>query len=132
MKTKNKEKGFIKKLFNDVTENVREGASFVGKKVAETSAKAFVSSSELVAETSDKIHEFSEKQALQKSEKKIMERQEELKFIFGELTLEHYLANDSLHKPFLTSKAVSNVVEEYKENEKRVNDIIKAIGKLEK
>lgn len=132
MNTTNKEKSFMKKLFKDVSENVKEGASFVGKKVAETSAKAYVASSELVSETSDKIHDYTEKQALQKSEKKIMDRQNELIFAFGEFTLAHYLTTDSLHKTFLTSSEVNDIVEEYKANEKQIKEIVKAIKKLEK
>ncbi len=132
MNTTDKEKGFIKRLVDDVTENVKEGATFVGKKVAETSAKAFVASSDLVAETSEKIHEFTEKQAFQKTEKKVRDRQEELKFIFGELTLAHYLANDSLHKTFLTTKAVKDVVDEFKKNEKQLIEIAKEIKRFDK
>lgn len=134
-----KEKGFFKKLFENVTENVKEGASLVGEKVgevgeivAESTAKAYVAGSELVAETSDKIHDYTEKQTLQKEENKLKERISELKFEFGQLTLAHYLKNDSLHKAFLTTKPVENIVNEYKKNEKRLKAISKAIKKLEK
>lgn len=132
MNKTNNDRGFIKKLVDDVAENVKEGASFVGKKVAETSAKAFVASSDLVNETSEKIHEFTEKQAFQKNEKKILERQEELKFSFGEKTLAHYLTNDSLHKAYLTTKAVNDIVIEFKENEKRLKEIASEIKKFDK
>jgi hypothetical protein len=132
MKKLKEEKGFFKKFIDNVAENVKEGASFVGEKVADTSAKAFVASSELVAETSEKIHDFTEKQALQKAEKKILVRQEELKLTFGELTLDHYLKNDSLHKSFLTTKAISKVVEEFIENEKQLKEITLELEKFEK
>ena len=131
MGTTKKEKGFIKKLINNVAENLKEGATYVGGKVAQTSAKAYVASSELVTETSEKIHEFSEKNTLQKAEKKFLGRQKELKFAFGELTLTHYLTNDSLHKTFLLTKAVSQIVDEFKENEKRINEIAEELEKLE-
>jgi hypothetical protein len=60
-----------------------------------------------------------------------MSRQEELKFAFGELALAHYLANDSLHKAFLTTKAISTLVEEFKANEKAIGIIQSEIKKLE-
>lgn len=132
MKTNKKEKGFIKKLIDNVAENVKEGATYVGGKVAETSAKAFVASSDLVSDTSEKIHDFTEKQALQKDEKKILAIQENLKLKFGELTLAHYLENDSLHKSFLTTKGINDLVEEFKANEKRIKEIGKEIKKFEK
>lgn len=132
MGTKDKEKSFVKKLMKDVTENVKEGAAFVGGKIAKTSAKAYVAGSELVTETSDKIHDFTEKNTLQNEEKKIFARQDELKSKFGELTLAHYLKNDSLHKSFLTTTTVNSIVDEYKANEKRIKEIINEIKKLEK
>ena len=132
IKENKKEKGFLKKLIDNVTENVIEGATFVGEKVAETSAKAFVASSELVSETSEKIHEYTEKQTLQKEEKKIRNRQKEIISEFGEQTLKHYLMNDSLHKSFLTTKAISTLVEEYKTNESKSEVLTEEIKKLEK
>ena len=63
---KSKKKGLFSRLVGSVAENVKEGASFVGEKVAETSAKAYEAGTELVHETSDKIHDFTEKQSLQK------------------------------------------------------------------
>lgn len=128
IKNKKTEKvGFFKKIF----ENVTEGASVVGEKVAETSAKAYVAGSELVSETSDKIHEFTEKQTLYKEEKNILENQEELRHKFGKLTLDHYLKNDSLHKTFLTTKSVTKIVESFKANEKRIKAIQKQLKTLE-
>ena len=134
-----KEKGFLQKLIDNVTENVIEGATLVGEKVtevgekvAETSAKAYVAGSELVSEASEKIHDFTEKQALQKEQRGLLDRQDVLNFEFGKVTLEHYLKNDSLHKAFLTTKVVSSLVEEYQANEKRLKVVAKAIKKLEK
>lgn len=130
-KTAPKKQNFFTKVFGGVAENVIEGATLVGEKVAETSAKAYVAGTELVSETSEKIHDFTDKQALHKEEKKIMERQGVLKFAFGELTLDHYLKNDSLHKAFLNTKNISEVVHEYVANEKRLKSIDKDIKKLE-
>lgn len=131
MKTDKKGKGYFKKLLSDVTDNVKEGATFLGEQIAEKSAKAYVASSELVSETSEKIHEFSEKQALQKNEKKILARQEEIKYEFGKLALSHYLTTDTLHKSFLTTKAISNLVEEFKANGMEVEIMQSEIKKLE-
>lgn len=124
-------KGFFKKLLDNVTGNVKEGASFVSEKVAETSAKAYVASSELVSETSDKIHDFTEKQALHKEEHKLEAKQKELKHQFGVISFDHFLKNDSLHKPFLTSQPVSGIVEVFKANEKRMKAITKELKELE-
>jgi hypothetical protein len=131
MKKSKKNKGIFQKFIDNVTENVKEGASFVGEKVAETSAKAYVASSELVSETSEKIHEFTEKQALQKAEKKYIIRKKELELKFGELTLAHYLTNDSLHKSFLSTKTIRQIVDEYEENEKHIKEISIELKKLE-
>ncbi|PIE49628.1 MAG: hypothetical protein CSA39_01660 [Flavobacteriales bacterium] len=137
-KDKQEKKGFFKKIIDDVSENIKEGASFLGskaaeagEKVAETSAKAYVASSEFVSETSDKIHDYTEKQTLQKKEAKLEKRQVELSNKFGKITLKHYLKNDSLHKPFLTSKVVVEVIEEYKANEKEIKSIKRKIKQLE-
>lgn len=131
-------KGFFKTLLDNVTENVKEGASFVGEKasivgekVAETSAKAYVASSELVSETSDKIHDFTEKQSLHKEETKIEKRQIELKHTFGVLSFDYYLINDNLHKPFLTSESIVAIVSEFNANELRLTEIALEIKEIE-
>lgn len=129
---KTEKKGFFSRWIGNVSENVKEGAALVGEKVAETSAKAYVASTELVSETSEKIHDFTDKQDLHREEKKILERQQALKFSFGEKTLAHYLKNDSLHKPFLTTKEITDVVDEYVSNEKRLKNIDKEIKTIEK
>lgn len=129
--TSEKKKNIFQRVLGEVADNVKEGATFVGEKVAETSAKAYVASTEFVADTSDKIHDFTEKQGLHKEEKQIHERQQTIKFAFGEQTLAHYLKNGSLHKQFLTTQAVNDLVEEFKSNEKRLKSIDKEIKKLE-
>ena len=128
---KSKKKGLFSRLVGSVAENVKEGASFVGEKVAETSAKAYEAGTELVHETSDKIHDFTEKQSLQKEEDKIEDRQKTLKYAFGELTLTHYLEADSLHKAFLSTKPVEEIVSEYKANQKRMRAIRKEMKEIE-
>ncbi len=130
-KTKKTKPNFFQKLIGNVAENVKEGALLVGEKVTETSAKAYVASTELVTETSEKIHEYTEKQTLLKEEKIILEQQQQLKLSFGDISLNHYLINDSLHKSFLTTKAVKVLVEKYKSNEKRIVAIHKEIKKIE-
>lgn len=68
---------------------------------------------------------------MHKEENKILEHQEELKFMFGKLTLEHYLKSDTLHKVFLNTKVVNDIVEKYKANEKRIKAIHKELKTLE-
>lgn len=131
MKNIEDKEGLLKKWFGTVSDNVKEGASFVGEKVAETSAKAYIASSELVSETSEKIHDYTEKQELHKEEKKLLERQQLLTFSFGEHTLAHYLKNDSLHKTYLNTTAVAAIVEEYKANVTRIEKINEEIQVIE-
>ena len=125
-------KGFFQKIFGNVADNVKEGASFVGEKVAETSAKAYVAGTDLVSETSEKIHDFTEKQVLHKEENKLKAKQLELKHSFGVISFDHYLENDSIHKPFLTSNPIVAIVEAYHANEKRLKEITKELDTLEK
>lgn len=124
-------KGFFKKLIDDVSSNVKEGASFIGEKVAETSAKAYVAGSELVSETSEKIHEFTEKQTLHKEEDKIEKRQAKIKHEFGIIAFDHYVENGTLHKPFLTSAPIQSLVDEYTANSTRLAEITKELKTLE-
>lgn len=124
-------KGFFKKLLDNVTTNVKEGASFVGEKVAETSAKAYVASTELVSETSEKIHEFTEKQTLHKEEDKIEKRQKDLTNQFGKLALNFYFEKEALNKAFLTSEPANAVIEEHKANTKRLKAITKELKAIE-
>ncbi len=132
-------KGFFKSLldnvtekFDHVTENVVEGASFVTEKVKETTAKAYVAGTELVEDANEKIHQFTDKQSLNKEKHKLEEAQEELKHNFGSLALENYLKNDNLNKAFLTTKKVNDVVEAYKENSSQLLKIKKAIKSFDK
>ena len=131
-------KGFFKTLkenvtgkIEDVSENVAEGATFVSEKVKETTAKAYVAGAEFVEETNEKIHQFTDKQSLLKEKKRLEEEQDELTSKFGEITLMHYLKNDSLHKTFLNTIAVNNLVLEYKTTEKQLISVNKALKKLE-
>ncbi|WP_445736444.1 hypothetical protein [Mariniflexile sp.] len=134
----NTKKGFFKSLIENVaekldhvSENVAEGASFVTEKVKETTAKAYVAGAELVEDANEKIHQFTDKQSLNKEKHRLEDAQSELTSKFGKLTLEHYLKNDSLHKTFLNTKAVETLVLEYKANEKQIKNVEKALKKLE-
>ena len=115
----------------DVSENVAEGATFVSEKVKETTAKAYVAGTEFVEEANEKIHQFTDKQSLLKEKKRLEEGQAELTSKFGEITLMHYLKNDSLHKTFLNTNAVNDLVLEYKDSEKQLTSVKKALKKLE-
>ena len=86
---------------------------------------------EFVEETNEKIHQFTDKQSLLKEKKRLEEEQDELTSKFGEITLMHYLKNDSLHKTFLNTIAVNNLVLEYKTTEKQLISVNKALKKLE-
>ena len=97
----------------------------------ETTAKAYVAGTELVEDANEKIHQFTDKQSLNKEKHKLEEAQEELKHSFGALTLENYLKNDNLNKSFLTTKKVQDVVKAYKENSVQLIKIKKAIKNLE-
>ncbi|MFO7702441.1 MAG: hypothetical protein R6V37_05560 [Psychroflexus maritimus] len=125
--TLNKGKGF----FKQIVDNVSEGASLVTEKIKETSAKAYVSGNELVESTNEKIHNFTDRQALTKEKNKLEEQQEELTYNFGKQTLQNYLSEGHLHKVFLTKKAVNDIVETYKENAKRIKTLEKDIKKLD-
>ena len=96
----------------------------------ETSAKAYVAGTEIVHETSEKIHDFTEKQALHKEENKIEERQITLTHAFGQLCLAQYLESDSLPKSFLTKKNIETIVAEYKENSNRLVEIQEELNQL--
>ncbi len=139
VETPKQKKGFFKTLLEnvaekleDVSENVAEGATFVTEKVKETTAKAYVAGSELVEEANEKIHQFTDKQSLLKEKHRIEDAQANLTSKFGEITLQHYLKNESLHRTFLNTKAVSNLVLEYKANEKLLISVEKELKKLEK
>lgn len=129
-KNKEEEKGFFKKLIENVTENVVEGAAFVSEKVIETSAKAYEAGSELVAETSEKIHDFTTKQAMQKELNRLTKRQKELVSVFGKSTLEYYLKNDAVKKSFLTTQKMSSLVEEYTSNSTKMEKLENELNNL--
>ena len=128
---KKETKSFFKKFIDDVASNVKGGATFVGEKVAQTSAKAYIAGSELVSETSDKIHEFTEKQTLHKEEDKIEKRQVQISNLFGKLALDFYLEKDALNKAFLTSEPVAILLSELQTNKLRLQAITKELEELE-
>jgi hypothetical protein len=49
-----------------------------------TQVKAYVASAEIVEEANQRIHSYTDKMSLQKEEKNIEERQQEIIFNFGE------------------------------------------------
>lgn len=120
----------LKSFIENVTDNVIEGATLVSEKIKDNSAKVYVAGSELVEEANQRIHDYSDKVSLQKEEKKILERQEELTYLFGEKTLNQYLTKDSVQKAFLTTKVMQEIVEEYKGNNKNLNAIERKLKKL--
>jgi hypothetical protein len=129
-KTQNSKIDSIKSFIEDVTENVIEGATVVTETIKDTSTKAFVASSEFVEEASQRINNYTDKVSLHKEEKSILDRQNEIIHSFGEKTLNHYLKNDSVHKNFLTTKNVTELVNEYKGNLKNLTSIEKKLKKL--
>ena len=120
----------LKSFFESVTENVKEGASIVSEKIKDNSAKAYVASAELVEEANEKIHVYTDKISLQSELKKLETRQIEISNEFGALTLEHYVEIGTLHKAFLSKKAIEDLVNEYKFNNKDIISITKKIKKL--
>ncbi len=120
----------MKNFFGTVTENVIEGATIVTEAIKDNSAKAYVASAEIVEDANDKIHTYSDKILLQKEIKNMESRQVQLMNEFGAITIEHYVNSDSLHKAFLTTKAVSTIVEEYKENKSKIVLIEKKLKKI--
>lgn len=120
----------IKSFFETVSENVIEGASIVTEKIKDNSAKAYVAGSELVEETNEKIHKYTDKISLEKEQKRLENRQEKISNEFGKITLAHYLKNDSLHKAFLNQKGIESLVTAYKANEKELVAIDKKLKKI--
>jgi hypothetical protein len=120
----------IKNFLGNVTDNVIEGTAVVTEKIKDSSAKAYVASTEIVEEANQRIHSYTDKISLQKEEKNIEERQQEIIFAFGEKTLKQYIKTDTVHKPFLTSTEMTILVDEFKGNEKNLLSIAKKLKKL--
>lgn len=120
----------IKNFIGNVTDNVIEGTAVVTEKLKDSSAKAYVASSEIVEEANQRIHLYTDKISLQKEEKIITERQQEIIMSFGTKSLSHYVKTDTLHKPFLTGNEIAPLVEEYKGNIKNLISIEKKLKKL--
>jgi hypothetical protein len=120
----------LKNLFGTVKENVIEGATVVTDKIKEKSAEVYVAGSELVEDANDRIHMFTDKVSLQREQKTIESRQKEIHAKFGKIALTHYAKNDSLHKAFLTTKTVDDLVNEFKTNVKDLNSITKKLKKI--
>lgn len=120
-----------KGFFKSITGNIGEGASYISGKFKETSAKAYVAGSEIVDETNEKIHTYTEKQTLLKDKHALEGKQEELIYVFGRYTLTHYLEEGDLDSTFLTGKAIGDIVEQFKKGEKRLKRIEEKIEILE-
>ncbi|MCW2119110.1 hypothetical protein [Flavobacterium sp. 7A] len=120
----------LKNFIGNVTDNVIEGTAVVTDKIKDSSAKAYVASTELVEDANQRIHSYTDKISLQKEEKSIIERQKEITADFGERTINQYIKTDTLHKPFLTTAEMTELVEEYKGNKKNLNSITKKLKKL--
>ena len=135
---KTNKKGFLETFIKDSTEsvkdiskNIADGASLVGEKVKETATKAFNVGSQVVEETGEKIQHYTETRSLNKELELVESRQNEIALAFGKATLAHYLKEDSLHKSFLTTKKVDDLVVEFISNEKQIKKLKKDIKKLE-
>lgn len=120
----------LKSFLNTVTENVVEGASVVTESIKNNTAKVYVAGSDIVEDANDKIHQYSDKVSLQSEKKKTQSRQKEIEAKFGALALNHYITNESLHKAYLTTKAIDSLIEEYRENIKIMIVLDKKIKKL--
>ena len=120
----------IKSFFSSVTENVVDGAAVVTESIKNNKKKMYVAGTEIVEDANDKIHQYSDKVLFQNEKKKMEARQKEIEYEFGSLTLAHYLANESLHKSYLTTKAVDTLVQEFSENGKAIVALDKKIKKL--
>ncbi len=120
----------LKSILGNVAENVIEGATLVTEKIKGKSAEVYVAGTELVEDANEKIHQFSDRVFLQKEHKRIENRQKEIVAKFGEETLRHYIKNESLHKAFLTTKIVDDLVNEHKLNNKNLIAIERKIKKI--
>ena len=135
---KTKKKGFLETFFKDsadnvkeITKNIAEGASLVSEKVKETASKAFDAGSQVVEETTEKIQHYTETRSLNKELESVETRQDEIALTFGKTAITQYIKEDSLHKSFLTTKKVDDMVVEFKGNEKLIKKLKKEIKKLE-
>ncbi|RMG85752.1 MAG: hypothetical protein D6714_05415 [Bacteroidetes bacterium] len=123
-------KGFFSSLIEDVKENIAEGTKVLAEKssevlevVKEKSSGAIKAGSEAIENVNEKVHDFAERQKLQKLRKEHEERRAELVMAFGEVVLNEYLANGSVPKRFLTKKSVDAIVEEIRELDREMNII---------
>lgn len=120
----------VKSFFKGLTENVKEGAETVAETIKDKSAQAYVAGSEIIEEANEKIHNYTDKVALEKEIKKLEKEKETQVTVFGELTLNHYLKNDNLHKTFLSTEKVEGTKNKYLEIEKNLKSLNKQLKKL--
>ncbi|NBC58390.1 MAG: hypothetical protein GVY05_08935 [Bacteroidetes bacterium] len=126
-KNKKEKNGFLK----SVTENLSEGTNFISGKVKDLTAKAYVAGSEALDDTSEKIHDYTEKQSLLKEKGDLEQQQEEMTQDFGDIALKYYLKEGNLHKPFFNKDEVNKLIESFTNNAKRIKALEKQIKKIE-
>lgn len=134
-KSKEVKKGFLENLLEDVKENISEGTKIISEKssevldvVKEKSGEAYKAGSIAIGAVNEKVHDFTEKQKLQKEEKEAEEKRDVLIYNFGLVVLEEYLESGSVHKRFLTKSAVNDMVEEIKALDSRLFQIEKKLA----
>ncbi len=137
-KSTKKNKNFFNELYeqskeniNELSKNISEGAIIVGEKIKETANMAYDAGTHVVEETNEKIQQLSEVRSLKNNMNELGKRQKELTTLFGEKTLNQYLSQGNLHKRFLTTNVISEIVEEYQSNEKTLKKLAKQLKTLE-
>lgn len=120
-KKKETKKRFLEHLIDEVKENISEGTKVLGDKsfevieiVKEKSGEVYKAGSHAVESVNEKVHDFTEKQKLQKELRGSIELREELILEFGELVFAEYTKNGTVYKRFLTQKKTSKIIEEIK------------------
>ncbi|NJM80112.1 MAG: hypothetical protein HC854_11795 [Flavobacterium sp.] len=102
----------------------------VTEKIKDNTAKAYVAGSELIEETNEKIHKYSDKISIKKEIKTLNSKQENITKQFGTITLQHYITTGTLHKAFLTTTKIETLVEEHKTNAKNIKVLEKKLKTL--
>ena len=120
----------VKSFFKVFKENVKEGAETVAETIKDKSAQAYVAGTELIEETNEKIHTYTDKISLEKEIKRLEKEKDYYVSMFGSLTLKHYIANGNLHKAFLSTEIIEETKEKYLEIEKKIKSLNRQLKKL--
>lgn len=120
----------VKSFFKVFTENVKEGAETVAETIKDKSAQAYVASTELIEETNEKIHNYTDKISLEKDIKRLEKEKDYYVLMFGSLTLKHYLKNGNLHKAFLSTEIIEETKNKYLEIERSLKTLKSQLKKL--